>query len=134
MTKNNDIMKDLTVFILYTIQMMINSNEQDNKCMELFTDELKTLTNISNSIQSETDEKRRCIKCHIAIRIFYELLKKNEDFKFVYDDISKFMFQKDRTLFTSSKMTDKNYDILNNMISTIGTYKIMDNLVNTPTE
>ena len=62
MTKSNDIMKDLTVFILYSIQMMLNANEQDNKCMELFPDELKVLTNLSNSIQSETDEKTRCNK------------------------------------------------------------------------
>ena len=126
-------MNDLTVFILYSMQMMLIANNDDNKCMELFPDELKVLTNISNNIQNETDDKRRFIKCHIAIRVFYELLKKNEDFKFVYNDISKFMFQKDKTIFTDSMMTDKNYDALNNMISTIGTYQIMDNLVNTPT-
>jgi hypothetical protein len=133
MKKNNDIMKDLQVFILYSIKMMLIANEQDSKCMKIFPDELKVLTNISNNIQTETDDKRKFIKCHIAIRVFYELLKKNDDFKIVYDDISKYMFQKDKTIFTDSMMTDKNYDILNNMISTIGTYQIMDNLVNTPT-
>jgi len=132
MKKNNDIMKDLSVFILYTIQMMLNANSQDSKCMELFPDELRALTNMSNSIQSETCEKTRCIKCNVAVAVFYKILKNNENFKIVYDDISKFMFQKDKEVFTKF-MTDKNYDALNNMISTIGTYQIMDNLSNTPT-
>ena len=125
-------MKDLQVFILYTIQMMINANNQDSKCMELFPDELRSLTNISNSIQLETDDQRRFIKCRVAVALFYRMLKSNENFKIVYDDISKFMFQTDKEVFTKF-MTDKNYDALNNMISTIGTYQIMDNLVNTPT-
>lgn len=133
MVKNNDIMNDLTVFILYSVTMMLKAHNKDGKCMEMFPDELKVLTNISNSIQSETDEKTRCNKCHIAVRVFYQLLKKNEDLRFVYNDISKFMFEKDRTLFTDSQMTDKNYDILHGMISSIGMYQIMDNLVNTPT-
>jgi hypothetical protein len=133
MKKNTDIMKDLQVFILYSIQMMLNANEKDSKCMELFPDELRTLTNVSNSIHSETCDKRRVFKLNVAIAVFYTLLKKNENFKIVYDGISKFMFQNDKTLFINSKMTEKNYDALNNMISTIGTYQIMDNIINTPT-
>ncbi len=133
MNKNNDIMKDLTVFILYSIKMMLMANNDDSRCWEMFPYELSVLKRLNDSIESEPDMDQKNTRCHIAISIFYTLLHRNKDLRFVYNDVSMFMFQKDKTVFTNSMMTNKNYNTLNSMISSIGMYQIMDNLVNTPT-
>ena len=125
MNKSNDIIKDFTVFILYTIALMIKADTEDNVFADYIC-EMSVLKQMSENIQSELNAKVRCDKCHVVVRIFYELLKKNEDLRLLYNEISELMFDK-----IDDKSSITNYNTLHGMITSIGVYQIMDNLVNT---
>jgi len=108
--------------------MIKNAFERDHEILKIFKHEIDILVRIYNTIENESDPKERFQKTQYCIRIAYELLKHNEEFRKVYNGLCILIMEGDKSEILKY-IPDNEYTICYDLIKKQGMYETMDNLI-----
>lgn len=119
-------MGDLTLLISY-VTTLINMGSKKME-IEDCKREFDVIDNMMNNIKEDKDSKSRFIKINIAIGIIYRLMKDNDAFRFIFDDLFQFIMEQHKDTIRE-KVSKKSYDMIYDCVKQIGIYKVIDNII-----
>lgn len=120
------LMEELTTMIAGTFAIINTIEKQHSVLTDALPYEMKTLSSVMNAIENETNDRTRFIKINVGIAIMYQLMTKNEDFRFMFETTFKDIMALHEDKFKEFK----NYKQIYSSVNEIGIYKVMDNLIN----
>jgi len=121
-------MAELTTLICYGVTIIHLSKNEANKDLKVFVKEFDIMDKWMNDINNEKDSRKRYLKINIGIGIIHRLMKDNEHFKLLFNDLFEFIMDTHKSTIVE-KMSEINFGIIYDSIKQKGIYEVIDNII-----